>query len=85
MREMIDIVLLIALGIGYIVLYFAKREEKLFQIIGYFLGIMIIALSTFYIIINFMIETGPRPRMQKCYKNISGAVIVPPAMGMPRK
>jgi hypothetical protein len=65
MREIIDVLLLIALGMGYLVIYFAKRDEKLFQVIGYFVGIMMIALATFYVIMNFMFETRLfQPKMQ---------------------
>ena len=36
---------LIALGIGFIVCYLAKREEKALKAIGYVIGISIIALA----------------------------------------
>jgi hypothetical protein len=41
-----------ALGVGYIVLYFAKREEGRSRILGYFVSVFIIVLSAMIIIIN---------------------------------
>lgn len=68
MREIFDVLLLIALGIGYIVLYFARREEKTFQVSGYFIGTVIIALVAFYSIANLLIENriaGSRDRFYR--------------------
>ena len=50
-----DMLLLIAIGIGYIVLYFAKREEKGLQFLGYIIGALIIALATAYMLGNFLL------------------------------
>jgi len=44
-----DILILIALGIGYIVLYFAKREEKAMQFLGYIIGCITILISTLFL------------------------------------
>ena len=56
MREIFDVLLLIALGMGYIVLYFARREEKAFQVTGYFIGTVMITLVAFYSIANLLIQ-----------------------------
>ncbi|MCM8799897.1 MAG: hypothetical protein NC900_04150 [Candidatus Omnitrophica bacterium] len=50
-----EALLLLALGLGYIVLYLAKREEKGLQFLGYVVGTFIILLSIFYILINIFI------------------------------
>jgi len=55
-----EALLLIALGIGYIVLYFAKREEKSLQLIGYFIGSLIIVLACIYTIGNLWLNSSTR-------------------------
>lgn len=47
-----DALLLVALGIGYFVLYFAKREEKTLQLVGYAIGCIIITLAASYMLLN---------------------------------
>ncbi len=82
MREIIDVMLLIALGVGYIVFYYAKREEKLLQITGYLIGMLIILIATFYITLNFLFQTRLfEPRVQKTYGQgmIRHRIIPPPA------
>jgi hypothetical protein len=49
-----DAILLVALGIGYVVLYLAKREEKGLQLTGYLIGGLIIILAAFYIVGNIL-------------------------------
>jgi lipid-A-disaccharide synthase-like uncharacterized protein len=44
------ILLLIALGIGYLILIFAKREEKVMKVLGYGLGAFIIVISILFIL-----------------------------------
>lgn len=56
-----EALLLIALGVGFMVLYFAKREEKGLQFTGYVIGIGIIALALFYIVGNILLQA------QICY------------------
>ena len=51
------ILLLIALGMGYLVLVFAKKEEKALKSLGYLLGIFIIAVSIVFIIRNLWLYT----------------------------
>ncbi|MCX7661208.1 MAG: hypothetical protein N2Z79_00815, partial [Candidatus Omnitrophica bacterium] len=46
--------LMVVLGVGYLVLYLAKREEKLLQALGYFLGTVIILYSGFCIFLNLI-------------------------------
>ena len=38
-------ILSVALGIGYLVLCFARKEEKLLKKLGYAIGVLIIAIS----------------------------------------
>jgi len=73
--------LLIALGIGYLVLYFAKREEKNLQILGYFLGTLIILYSIIFIVLTLlmppvrhfmprrMLMQGPKQEQQSSIYN----------------
>jgi len=46
------ILLLICLGIGYLVIVFAKKEEKALRSLGYLLGFFIIAVSIVFILRN---------------------------------
>ena len=50
-----EALLLIALALGYIVLYLAKREEKGLQFLGYFLGTLVISVSALLIIRDLFI------------------------------
>ena len=52
-----EALLLIAMGLGYVVLYLAKREEKRLQFIGYMIGVVIIALSIIYLISNSLLQS----------------------------
>jgi hypothetical protein len=61
-----DATLLIALGLGYVVLYLAKKEQKRMQFYGYLIGIVIIALASVYILSNLWLQSSiycsrPRP------------------------
>jgi len=49
-------VLLIALGLGYIVCYLARREEKNMQITGYLIGAFIIVLSIIFILNSLLLS-----------------------------
>lgn len=63
-----EALLLIALGIGYIVLYLAKREEKVLRFSGYIIGGIIIALAAVYLLGNILIQAQicyPRLRYRK--------------------
>lgn len=46
------ILLLISLGIGYLVIIFAKREERALKGLGYLIGTLIIAVSIVFIVRN---------------------------------
>ena len=46
------ILMLISLGIGYLVIVFAKREKRALKVIGYCLGAFIIAVSIVFILRN---------------------------------
>ena len=46
------ILLLISLGIGYLVIVFAKKEKKALKMLGYLLGTFIIAVSIVFILRN---------------------------------
>jgi len=66
-----EALLLVALGIGYMVLYLANREEKNLKAVGYFIGIFIIAVSGIIILNSLLWSVKisksmgmlPRPRM----------------------
>lgn len=47
-----EALILIALGIGYIVIYLAKREEKQMQFLGYTIGAVIIVLAIVYLAVS---------------------------------
>lgn len=48
--------LLIALGLGYIVCYLAKREDKFLKTLGYLIGTFVIALSALIILANIILD-----------------------------
>lgn len=81
-----DTLLLVALGIGYIVLYFAKREEKGLQLIGYIIGWVVIILASLYILSNFWVEGRMRCLKSggyqgKMFKHMMPPKATPPAPG----
>ena len=49
-----DVALLFALGLGYMVLYFANKEQKGLRLIGYFVGSFILGLSIAYLLVGFL-------------------------------
>lgn len=51
-----EALLLICLGIGYIVIYLAKREERQLQLVGYIIGSLIIGLSLIYQTANLWVQ-----------------------------
>lgn len=57
--------LLIAMGIGYIVLYLAKREEKGLQFLGYIIGIVIVILGALFIVTSLTVPDMGRPAMMQ--------------------
>ena len=67
----IEILLLMALGIGYIIIYFAQREEKLMQFTGYILGGVIIILAAAHLFANLMLGLNLNKNAQRqCRQNI---------------
>ena len=65
--------LVIGLGIGYLVLYLAKREEKGLQALGYFLGTIIILYCGFCILLNLMPTPSrvlPRRTLMRPYQQM---------------
>ena len=64
----VEILLLIALGIGYIVLYFAQREEKLMQLTGYITGGVIIILSAAHLLASLFLGLNINRDSQKQYR-----------------
>lgn len=60
----IDSLLLMALGIGYLVLYFAKREDKMMKLAGYFVGAVIILLTTVTILFNYWAQSQMCSRLR---------------------
>lgn len=61
---MFEALLLIALGIGYIVLYLAKREEKDLQTIGYIIGTLIMILAIFYLVGSLWLQVRLCPKVR---------------------
>lgn len=51
-----EALLLIALGIGYLVVYFAKREEKGLRFCGYVIGGAIITLTIIYLLGSILFQ-----------------------------
>ena len=49
------IIILLALGIGYIALYFASKSEGLLKSLGKVIAILIICLSAFALIMDILI------------------------------
>lgn len=47
---------LIALGIGYIVLYLANREEKSLRTTGFLIGILIIGISGIHLLYSILLN-----------------------------
>ena len=70
-----NVLLVIGLGIGYLVLYLAKREEKGLQALGYFLGTVIILYCGFCILLNLMPTPSrmvlPRRTMMRPYQQMA--------------
>lgn len=75
-----EALLLIALGMGYLVLYLAKREDKGLQFLGYIVGVIIITLSLIYLVGNTLIQTVYYPRVQHYYKGMMKQHMMPRPM-----
>jgi len=85
MREILDILQLMALGIGYLVIYFAEREEKILRLAGYFIGVVIVSFTTFYIVFDLLVQSRAfEPRIQRYPGTMMQHRMMPPSM-MPQK
>ena len=73
-----EALLLIALGFGYIVLYFAKREEGPLQFIGYLVGSAIMILATLYLLGSLYLHSRINSGKARHYKEMLQQ-ITPPA------
>jgi len=51
-------ILLLAMGVGYIVCYLAKREEGVLKTAGYAIGITIVVLSAVILVNNMLLEAS---------------------------
>lgn len=60
--------LLIALSLGYMVLYFANREEKDLRTLGFLIGIVVIAISGLLIIGKGIHRYKAAKQMANCQK-----------------
>jgi hypothetical protein len=74
-----EAIMLCALGIGYIVVYLARREEKGLQLFGYYIGGTIIVLSLIYIIVSVFLGLQYQRNMLR-YNN----TMIQPHMMQPR-
>ena len=68
--SMTELLALLVLGIGYIVLYFAKREEKGLQLIGYAIGAGLILLSLIYLLNSLNFGMGYNKNSLRCRGDI---------------
>lgn len=50
-----DVLLFAVLGLGYLVIYFAKKEQREMKLFGYIIGNVIIALSALSILSNLQL------------------------------
>ena len=68
--SMTELLALLVLGIGYIVLYFAKREEKELQLIGYVIGAGLIILSLIYLLNSLNFGMGYNRNSLRCREDL---------------
>ncbi|MDD5596002.1 MAG: hypothetical protein PHY94_07170 [Candidatus Omnitrophica bacterium] len=59
---------MMALALGYLVLYFANREEKDLRTLGYVIGVVIIIISSVAIIGKIVTRAKFCNMMKKCQK-----------------
>ena len=67
--------LLVALATGYIVCYFAKKDSGTSQLVGYIIGVAVIALSAIAIIFSLMLS-------MRSYRKMNGMMANRPMMRM---
>ena len=76
--RVLDMLFLIALGLSYIVLYFADREEKGLRLIGYFIGTLILGLTVAYMVGDFLMQTKLTDARLRYYRKMTqGAPAIP--------
>ena len=69
--RVIDMLFLIALGLSYIVLYFADREEKGLRLIGYFIGTLILGLTVAYMVGDSLMQTKLTDARLRYYRKMT--------------
>lgn len=74
-----EAMVLIALGVGYFVLYFAKREEKTNRILGYIIGCGIVFFCCLLLLKNIMLFGFDLQGMQ-LRRQLQRQMVYPPAM-----
>jgi Na+/phosphate symporter len=74
-----EAMVLIALGMGYFVLYFAKREEKANRILGYAIGCGIIFFCCLLLLKNILLFSFDFQGMQ-LQRRLQQRMIYPPSM-----
>lgn len=75
-----DVLLLIALGVGYLVIYFAKREEKELRFFGIVIGGVIIVLSLCYFVGNIWLQAKVFSPKMRYYKGMMQQRMMKPRM-----
>lgn len=58
-------ILLIALALGYVVCYFANREERTLRRVGFIVGVFVIALSLLLMLANLTLGVGACNKMNR--------------------
>ncbi len=58
--------LLIALSLGYLVCYFANREEKTLRTVGLAIGVIVIAISSLFLIKNLALQAKMCAQKGQC-------------------
>ena len=81
----VELLSLLVLGIGYIVLYFAKREEKGLQLIGYAIGAGLIILSLIYLLNSLNFGMGYNRNPLRCRQDLIKKSMLRQERMLPRK
>jgi predicted transporter len=78
-NDQLDLIILIVLALAYIVMFFARREEKFFRIVGLLISSLMILMSALLIGQNlyktFLWEKRAKMRMSKDYYSIPAPVL----------
>jgi uncharacterized membrane protein affecting hemolysin expression len=73
-------VLLIVLGLGYIVCYLAKKEDKFLKTLGYLIGTFLMALSALVILASMVLDARFYRKTQGSVMMMPRRQILPPAL-----